>query len=131
MSSRRRTCSKPADRTRCRRRNSGESTAGDSDYFASSRLTREKARDEAVSTLKEISESADADAQAKADAAGQISVLAENSVQEANIESLIRAKGYEDAVVMLSDGAANIVVSPPEGGTSVLGCYGHPRHRSE
>ena len=85
-------------------------------YFASSRLTREKARDEAVSTLKEISESADADAQAKADAAGQISVLAENSVQEANIESLIRAKGYEDAVVMLSDGAANIVVSPPEGG---------------
>ena len=94
----------------------GESTAGDSDYFASSRLTREKARDEAVSTLKEISESADADAQAKADAAGQISVLAENSVQEANIESLIRAKGYEDAVVMLSDGAANIVVSPPEGG---------------
>lgn len=69
-----------------------------------------------MSTLKEISESADADAQAKADAAGQISVLAENSVQEANIESLIRAKGYEDAVVMLSDGAANIVVSPPEGG---------------
>ena len=37
-------------------------------------------------------------------------------MQEANIESLIRAKGYEDAVVMLSDGAANIVVSPPEGG---------------
>ena len=69
-----------------------------------------------MSTLKEISESADADAQAKADAAGQISVLAENSVQEANIESLIRAKGYEDAVIMLSDGAANIVVSPPEGG---------------
>ena len=88
----------------------------ESDYFASSRLTRTQARDEAVSTLKEISESADADAQAKADAAGQISVLAENSVQEANIESLIRAKGYEDAVVMLSDGAANIVVSPPEGG---------------
>ena len=38
------------------------------------------------------------------------------SVQEANIESLIRAKGYADAVVMLSDGSANIVVSPPEGG---------------
>ena len=74
-------------------------TAGE-DYFASSRLTREKARDEAVSTLKELSESADADGTAK----------------EANIESLIRAKGYADAVVMLSDGSANIVVSPPEGG---------------
>lgn len=35
---------------------------------------------------------------------------------EANIESLIRAKGYEDAVVMLGDGSANIVVAPPDGG---------------
>ena len=35
---------------------------------------------------------------------------------EANIESLIRAKGYEDAVVMLGDGSANVVVAPPDGG---------------
>ena len=69
-----------------------------------------------MSTLKELSESADADETAKEDAASQISALAAASVQEANIESLIRAKGYADAVVMLSDGAANIVVSPPEGG---------------
>ena len=60
---------------------SDDGAAAGEDYFASSRLTREKARD-----------------------------------QEANIESLIRAKGYADAVVMLSDGSANIVVSPPEGG---------------
>ena len=94
---------------------SDDGAAGE-DYFASSRLTREKARDEAVSTLKELSESADADETAKEDAASQISALAAASVQEANIESLIRAKGYADAVVMLSDGSANIVVSPPEGG---------------
>ena len=93
---------------------SDDGAAAGEDYFASSRLTREKARDEAVSTLKELSESADADA--KEDAASQISALAAASVQEANIESLIRAKGYADAVVMLSDGSANIVVSPPEGG---------------
>ena len=87
---------------------SDDGAAAGEDYFASSRLTREKARDEAVSTLKELSESEDA--------ASQISALAAASVQEANIESLIRAKGYADAVVMLSDGSANIVVSPPEGG---------------
>ena len=45
----------------------------------------------------------------------RIFALAAASVQEANIESLIRA-GDADAVVMLSDGSANIVVSPPEGG---------------
>ena len=80
---------------------SDDGAAAGEDYFASSRLTREKARDEAVSTLKELSESADADETAKEDAASQISALAAASVQEAN---------------MLSDGSANIVVSPPEGG---------------
>ena len=82
---------------------SADSTAGESDYFASSRLTRTQARDEAVSTLKELSESDTADQAAKDDAAAQISALADDTVAEANIESLIRAKGYEDAVVMLGD----------------------------
>lgn len=88
----------------------------ESDYFASSRLTRTQARDEAVSTLKELSESGTADQTAKEEAAAQISALADDTVAEANIESLIRAKGYEDAVVMLGGGSANIVVAPPDGG---------------
>lgn len=86
------------------------------DYFATSRLTREQARDEAVSILKETTESEQADQTAKDGAAAQISVLAENSVTEARVESLIRAKGYEDAVVMMGDDSVNIVVAPPEGG---------------
>ena len=91
-------------------------TAEDKDYFAASRLSREQARDEAVSTLKELSESETADQTAKDEAAAQISALAEDSVTEANIESMIRAKGYEDAVVMIGDESVNVVVSPPEGG---------------
>ena len=70
---------------------SADSTAGEGDYFASSRLTRTQARDEAVSTLKELSESDTADQSAKDDAAAQISALADDTVAEANIESLIRA----------------------------------------
>ena len=91
-------------------------TAEDKDYFAASRLSREQARDEAVSTLKELSESETADQTAKDEAAAQISALAEDSVTEANIESMIRAKGYEDAVVMIGDESVNVVVAPPEGG---------------
>ena len=90
-------------------------TAEDQDYFAASRLSREQARDEAVSTLKELSESETADQTAKDEAAAQISALAEDSVTEANIESMIRAKGYEDAVVMIGDESVNVVVAPPEG----------------
>ena len=91
-------------------------TAEDQDYFAASRLSREQARDEAVSTLKELAESETADQTAKDEAAAQISALAEDSVTEANIESMIRAKGYEDAVVMIGDESVNVVVAPPEGG---------------
>ena len=91
-------------------------SGGEEDYFASSRLTREQARDEAVSTLKELTESDTADQTAKDEAAAQISALAEDSVAEANIESLIRAKGYEDAVVMIGDDSVNVVVAAPEGG---------------
>ncbi|MFQ7243102.1 SpoIIIAH-like family protein [Agathobaculum sp.] len=92
------------------------SGTAEGDYFASSRLSREQARDEAVSTLKELSESEQADQTAKDEAAAQISALAEDSVAEANIESMIRAKGYEDAVVMIGDESVNVVVAPPEGG---------------
>ena len=95
---------------------SAQDAADGTDYFAASRLTREQARDEAVSTLKELSESEEADQTAKDEAAAQISALAEDSVAEANIESLIRAKGYEDAVVMIGDDSVNAVVAPPEGG---------------
>ena len=91
-------------------------TAEDKDYFAASRLSREQARDEAVSTLKELSESETADQTAKDEAAAQISALADDSVAEANIESLIRAKGYADAVVMIGDSSVNVVVAPPDGG---------------
>ena len=91
-------------------------TAEDKDYFAASRLSREQARDEAVSTLKELSESETADQTSKDEAAAHISALAEDSVTEANIESMIRAKGYEDAVVMIGDESVNVVVATPEGG---------------
>ncbi len=91
-------------------------TEGESDYFAASRLSREQARDEAVNTLRELTESEDADQTAKDEAAAQISALADDSVAEANIESLIRAKGYADAVVMIGDSSVNVVVAPPDGG---------------
>lgn len=94
----------------------GKAVDAGGDYFAASRLSREQARDEAVSILKETTESEEADTVAKEEAAAKISVLAENSVTEASVESLIRAKGYEDAVVMIGNDSVNVVVAPPEGG---------------
>lgn len=85
-------------------------------FFATSRLTREQARDEALSILKQTAESDAADAAAKEEASAKISVLADNTVTEARVESLICAKGYDDSVVMIGDGSVNVVVQPPEAG---------------
>lgn len=86
------------------------------DYFAQSRLSREKARDEAISILKDTLGSEETDAKGKELASEQISQLAEDSVTEARIESLIKAKGYSEAVVFLGTESANVIVAPPQAG---------------
>ena len=85
-----------------------------SDYFAQSRLSREKARDEAISILKDSLQSDTATEDAKQIAAEQISEYADRSVADARIESLIKAKGYPEAVVFLSDDGVNVIVKPKE-----------------
>lgn len=87
-----------------------------SDYFAQSRLAREQARDEAISILQTSLQDEKADEKTKKDAAGQISQLADDSVTEARVESLIKAKGYADAVVFVSAEAVNVIIQPPEAG---------------
>lgn len=85
---------------------------GGEDYFAQSRLSREKARDEAISILKDSLQSDSATEDVKQTAAEQISEYADRSVAEARIESMIKAKGYPEAVVFLSDDGVNVIVKP-------------------
>ena len=42
--------------------------------------------------------------------------MADASVTEARVESLIRAKGYADAVVFLGEDSVNVIIQPPAGG---------------
>lgn len=85
---------------------------GGDDYFAQSRLSREKARDQAISILKDSLQSDGASAEEKQLAAEQISEYADCSVAEARIESMIKAKGYPEAVVFLSEEGVNVIVKP-------------------
>ena len=87
-----------------------------SDYFAQSRRAREQARDQASSILKASLQDEKADEKTREDAASQISQLADDSVTEARVESLIKAKGYADAVVFVSEDAVNVIIQPPEAG---------------
>lgn len=79
-------------------------------YFASVQISRQQARDEALEVLQLVIDSDSALESAKADAIADVSRIADEIAAEANIETLIRAKGFEDCVAVISDGLANIVV---------------------
>ena len=90
--------------------------AEDSDYFASARLTRQQARDSALSLLKEASENDSVDEETVNEAAKSIQTLASYTLSEAQIENMITAKGYDDCVVFLSEDGVSVVVSAGEEG---------------
>lgn len=85
-----------------------------SDYFAAVRLSRQQARDSAVGLLQEAMTYND-DTQA-AESNAQLEALVETALCEAQIESLIIAKGYADCVAYISDEGISVAVAAPEGG---------------
>ena len=96
-----------------------DSTMSDSldtatDYFAAVRLSRQEARDSAVSLLQEaMSYSTDESAAQSND---DLEELIQIALCEAQIESLIIAKGYRDCVAYISNEGISVAVATPEGG---------------
>ncbi len=84
------------------------------DYFAAVRLSRQEARDSAVELLQEaMAYSEDAET---AQSSEQLEQIVQTALCEAQIESLVIAKGYTDCVVYISDGGVSVAVAAPEGG---------------
>ena len=86
-----------------------------SDYFASARLTRQQARDSAISLLQEAAEQENADQTVANEASEGIQVLASYTLKEAQIENLVTAKGYVDCVAFMGEDGISIVVSTESG----------------
>ena len=86
-----------------------------SDYFASARLTRQQARDNAISLLKDAAEQEGADTATANEASESIQVLAAYTLKEAQIENLVTAKGYKDCVAFMGDESISVVVSTATG----------------
>ncbi len=84
------------------------------DYFAAVRLSRQQARDSAVNLLQDVSVNSD---QTKAEeSAAELEDIVQTALTEAQIESLIIAKGYTDCVAYMSNEGISVAVSAPEGG---------------
>ena len=86
-----------------------------SDYFASARLTRQQARDSAISLLQEAAEQENADAAVANEASEGIQVLAGYTMKEAQIENLVTAKGYTDCVAFMGEDSISVVVDTGTG----------------
>lgn len=85
-----------------------------SDYFAAVRLSRQEARDSAVELLQEAMVYND-DAQT-AQTNDKLEEIVQVALCEAQIESLVIAKGYADCVAYISDSGISVAVATPEGG---------------
>ena len=82
---------------------------GDS-YFSSVQVSRQRTRDEAIEVLQAVVDNQSSTETAKNEALAEINKLATVMATEANIETLIVAKGFEECVAVISGDGANIVV---------------------
>ena len=82
----------------------------ENDYFAATALNRQQSRDEAIDVLKMVTESEEASEEAKAEANAAISKIAIDIQNEANIETLVKAKGFEECVAIISEDSVSVIV---------------------
>ena len=84
-------------------------------YFDTARLSRQQARDSAISMLQEAEMDENATGDVLNEASLALQVLASYTVAEAQIESLVTAKGYADCVVFMGEDSCSVVVADPDG----------------
>lgn len=89
-----------------------QTTAGD--YFAAVRLSRQQARDNALNMLEEAM--AYAEGTKASESSAQLEDIVQTALSEAQIESLVIAKGYTDCVAYMTNEGISVAVSAPEGG---------------
>lgn len=92
--------------------NNNSNTA--TNYFAAVRLSRQEARDSAVSLLQEAMAYGNQEQVEQSNA--QLEEIIEDALCEAQIESLVIAKGYKDCVAYVTENGISVAVAGPEGG---------------
>ena len=84
------------------------------DYFAAVRLSRQEARDSAINLIQEAM--AYSESGKTAESSAELDDIVQTALSEAQIESLIIAKGYTDCVAYMTNEGISVAVAAPEGG---------------
>lgn len=80
------------------------------EYFIGSRLSRQQSKDKAIELLENVVNNESSSVESVEKASKEITEIAAQTELESTVESLIKAKGFEDCVVFLSSDIANVVV---------------------
>jgi stage III sporulation protein AH len=83
-------------------------------FFADFRMERERTRSALSEQLKEVMENQAAAADTRHDAGAQYLATGRFAALEDRAEQMVKAKGFDDAVVNLSDASAHVVVKAKE-----------------
>ena len=84
-------------------------------FFESARLSRDKARDEALETLKKALKNAKLTDEEKTALTEKLSAQVGSITAAAELESLIKAKGFADCLVALDETGASVTVMTETG----------------
>lgn len=85
-------------------------SGGEEEYFEVFRTDRQSQRDMELEYLETIITNDDTDAETLADAQQQKLAIVEGMEKEFTIESLLKAKGFDDAAVTVHSGSINVIV---------------------
>lgn len=90
------------------------SVPGSSGFAAEARLSREQVRAKNKETLLEVINNTNIAEEQKQDAVDSMNAMADIAEKEAAAELLLESKGFADAVVSITDGTVDVVISQVE-----------------
>jgi len=82
----------------------------DATFFAVTTIERQRARDEAREVFQTVIDSVDAEEEARSTATAGLTRIAEQIEAEANIETLLRARGFDNSLAVVSDSGVTVIV---------------------
>ncbi len=86
----------------------------DGDFMEQARLDREISRSKAIETLQGIADDEQSGDESRKAAELEAVSMAKVTEDESRIETLIKAKGFEDAVIYISDGKVSAIIKSQE-----------------
>ena len=89
---------------------SAKTESNKEDYFSTAKKERENARKDACETIEETLKDTKVSNEEKASALAKIEEIGARMEKEANVEALLKAKGFKEALVIISDSGVSVIV---------------------